>query len=120
LEADLPPRLILIIAAAGYGKTTTARLLARRWPRSGYCDAGAARNAPEFAEHLLSALNEEEPERSLERADRTIGGGRDSPMMIETARTAWREARPFKSVPVLDHLERALKVRDIHEPGAAR
>lgn len=53
------PRLVRLWAPPGYGKSTLARLYARRFERHAICDCAGAADAAEFAARLLSALADE-------------------------------------------------------------
>jgi ATP/maltotriose-dependent transcriptional regulator MalT len=50
------PRLVRLCAPAGYGKSSLARLYARRFDRHSICDCAGVRTATEFAGRALCAL----------------------------------------------------------------
>jgi ATP/maltotriose-dependent transcriptional regulator MalT len=50
------PRLVRLCAPAGYGKSSLARLFARRFDRHAICDCAGVCDAIEFADRAMSAL----------------------------------------------------------------
>ncbi len=55
------PRLVRLCAPPGYGKSSLARLFARRFDRRCICDCAGVRTATEFARRAMSALAGESP-----------------------------------------------------------
>jgi ATP/maltotriose-dependent transcriptional regulator MalT len=53
------PRLVRLFAPAGYGKTSLARLLTRRFDRHALCDCSDVSGTVAFASRAMSALAEE-------------------------------------------------------------
>ncbi len=58
------PQLIRLVAGAGYGKSSLARLFARRYERHAICDCLGVSDGTEFANRALSALAAELPSGS--------------------------------------------------------
>lgn len=53
------PRLVRFVAGAGYGKSSLARIFARRFGRHSFCDCQDVTDVTEFANRALAALEAE-------------------------------------------------------------
>lgn len=99
------PRLYVIVAPAGYGKTTVAQLLAARRDRRAYCDFYGVDSVEHAAKILLRGLAEEDGDRALSLGQDVLSAGRDGGRLRDIALRAWREAIADDSLFVIDHLE---------------
>jgi len=99
------PRLVILVAAAGYGKTTSARRLASAWESHGYCDAFGVTNLAEFAGRLMTALSGNDELVAGRLGQQVAGIGSDATRLVEAARQAWRENAMRDSAIIIDHLE---------------
>ena len=103
------PRLTTIVAPAGWGKTTVARLLAQRWERVAYCDAYGALDAADLASRLLAELARIAPPGVAGRLMQGLEAG--TAHRVESARGAWREDEERDSVTIFDNLEQVADVQ---------
>jgi DNA-binding SARP family transcriptional activator len=91
------PRLLALIAPAGFGKSTLARQYVQSSERFAICDCAGVADELDLARRLVPALAEESPEREAMLTQREmLLGAADSAASerIEVAVTAWREDVP--------------------------
>lgn len=98
------PRLLALVAPAGYGKSTLARQIARQRERSATCDCFGCDGALDFSRRLLTALATEMPERASSLARRKLILGRDGDGTIDLAVDA-ASSSAGPSVLVIDNAE---------------
>jgi len=99
------PRLTLLVAPAGWGKTTVARALAQRWERVAYCDAYGVTDASDLAGRLLTELSRVAPPDVATRLKLSVEAG--AAHRIDSAIAAWRSDDGTESVTIFDNLEQA-------------
>jgi len=99
------PRLTLLVAPAGWGKTTVARHLANRWERVAYCDAYGITDASDLAGNLLAELGRIAPSDVAARLKLSLEAG--AAPRIDSAVAAWRSDDGVESVTIFDNLEHA-------------
>lgn len=85
------PRVLNIIAPAGYGKSTLVRQYASTLPSSVICDAAAAQDAASFAKEVCYALAQGDAVRKDALADQSIAAAGAPERWIEFALTSWSE-----------------------------
>src|SRR5580692_2946708 len=91
------PKLIALIAPAGFGKSTLARQYLAGRSTWAVCDCHGVRDDLDLARRLIPALAAENPEREqmLTRRELMMGdGGTSVAERINLALAAWREAGP--------------------------
>lgn len=113
--ASSPPEIAVLVAPAGFGKSTLARQIVEGHERSAVCDCAGPLGEVEFARRLIFALADEDPERAtaLSQVELLMGDGTMSVAeRVELAVAAWSEpARP--AAFVFEDLE-----HDALSPGA--
>ena len=78
--AEAHARFVLLIAPAGFGKTTLARQFAERFPASATCDCTGVASEEELCRRILAALGRELPGtgRPLTELQFAIGAGSEA------------------------------------------
>jgi ATP/maltotriose-dependent transcriptional regulator MalT len=99
-------RVTVIVAPAGYGKTTAADRLSANWPYRGRCDADGVTTVSEFASRLLRALFDQTGSDTELLAQEALSTGRETLRTLEVARQAWQAGSESPSVLIFDRLER--------------
>jgi DNA-binding SARP family transcriptional activator len=112
------PRLIALVAPAGFGKSTLVRQFVEQGSSFAICDCAHVEDDLDFARRIVSTLAEEEPERGNTLSQRQLLlGDASTPEMerVAIALAAWRD--PAKSsIFVFENAERILDlpaVRDV-------
>jgi DNA-binding SARP family transcriptional activator len=91
------PRLLALIAPAGFGKSTLARQYLQSSERFAICDCAGVVDELDLARRLLPALAEESPEREamLTQREMLLGAaGSSAGERVELAIAAWRAEAP--------------------------
>jgi DNA-binding winged helix-turn-helix (wHTH) protein len=100
------PRLVRLVAPPGFGKSSLARLFARRFERHAICDCAGVADSIDFAGRALAALASELPEgESIALARlRLHATGADFSTWNRTLLEAWK-ARSEHSLFIFEHAE---------------
>jgi ATP/maltotriose-dependent transcriptional regulator MalT/DNA-binding SARP family transcriptional activator len=91
------PRLLALVAPAGFGKSTLARQYVQSSERFAICDCAGVVDELDLARRLLPALAEESPEREamLTQREMLLGNADSSPSeRVELAMAAWQADAP--------------------------
>jgi DNA-binding SARP family transcriptional activator len=107
-----PPRLVVLTAPAGYGKSTFVRAYARRFSDAAVCDCEALRDADELGRRIVDALAAGSAELAIEIARIRLARGSDARAQMDVLLEFWGRA----SVPSLIAFENADGLRGV--PGA--
>jgi DNA-binding SARP family transcriptional activator len=103
------PKLLVLIAPAGYGKSTLARYFAEGRAHA-VCDCGLAQGRAEFIRRVLATLAQVLPEArlNLQRAQLVLGSEAEERFGIEAALEAW--AAPCDdSLFIFENVEKLLE-----------
>jgi len=106
------PRIIRLVAPAGYGKSVLARELAKTFPASAVCDCAGVRDVTDLAQRTVVALAREDSARAESLAQATLSAG-DERAWLELVRHAWglpgeRSLFVFENAHALGGDERAV------------
>ena len=108
------PRIIRMIAPAGYGKSVLARELGKHFPTSATCDCAGVRDVTDFAQRTVVALAREDAARADPLAQATLSAG-DEASWRELAHHAWglpgeRSLFVFENAHAIGHDARATEL----------
>lgn len=102
------PKIIALVAPAGFGKSTLARQFVKSHDGVAICDCARIEDDLGFARRIVSTLAEEEPDRSATLSQRQLLLGDDSATpeaRVEIAVAAWRD-RARSAIFVFENAER--------------
>jgi ATP/maltotriose-dependent transcriptional regulator MalT len=88
------PRIIALVAPAGFGKSTLARQIMEHHEGVAICDCARLVDDLDFARRIISTLADEDPERSATLSQRQLLLGDDSASpeaRVAIAMAAWRD-----------------------------
>lgn len=88
------PKLVALLAPAGFGKTTLARQLTAGNPRAAICDAAEVQDELDLARRLIPALAAEEPKRTQTLTQRELmlsDPGTSVSERVNLALEAWKQ-----------------------------
>ncbi len=88
----LAPRVVVLAAPAGYGKSTFVRGYARTFARAAFCDCAHARDGDGLARAIVDALAGESAELALDVARARLAQGRAAQAQLELAADFWSRA----------------------------
>jgi len=116
--ATAEPRILAIIAPAGFGKSTLARQYSQGLPASATCDLLGVADEAEFVRRLTAALAAEAPERTDELIHLQLsigeGGPSDADKMAMILQAWSRQGQPstfiFENVERVDNASSVLDV----------
>jgi len=90
LSAD--PRVIKVIAPAGYGKSTLVAALAKKFSEFSICDCANITGIVDFCKHVIAALAREAPAQAANLAQQELAVGADEDAWQSLAIQAWSAA----------------------------
>ena len=102
--ASCAPRIVRIVAPAGFGKTMLVRQYARRHAHSAACDLLGVRGAADAARRVIAALAAEDGTRAGTLAQAAVAHADDPRRLIAFAVRSWHAQAP-PSLFVFDNAE---------------
>src|SRR5579863_10288406 len=99
------PRLLRVVAPAGYGKTTLVHQLGRRFGSFALCDCDRASDTIELSRRVLGALARETSQRTESVASQMVSLQDDPNQWADLALRVWSEPSNTPDLFVFDNLE---------------
>jgi DNA-binding SARP family transcriptional activator len=104
-----PPRVLVVTAPAGYGKSTFVHRYGEAFERCAVCDCAGAQDSGELGRRIVDALTADDRSRALDVARSRLARGSDARAQAEILDTFWSQAAP----PMLFALDNADALRGI-------
>lgn len=114
--AEASPRVVVLTAPAGYGKSTFAAAYARTFDHTVICDCEDVRRADEFARRVVDALARSQDLDDVARVRLARGSSRDADR--DLMQEYW-DRLEGTMLFVLENADALHRIPDIHEPLAA-
>lgn len=112
------PRIVALIAPAGFGKSTLARQLVAQDGAVGVCDCADVRNCSDFLRRLIPALAEETPARgrALSRLELILANDSSAASeRVDLALRAWAASPTASSTVLFENVEGMQRYPDVFD-----